>query len=82
MSSYTSPIVFLKRREVEALTGLGRSSIYTKMEDGTFPLPVRLDCRSVRWLRSEVEDWQRARIEASRRREQKIRRAGAARGAK
>jgi len=56
----------LRRRQVEALTGLKRSTIYEHMSVGTFPKPIRLGLRSVGWLAHEVEGWIAARIADSR----------------
>src|SRR5262245_28507908 len=50
--------------EVEALTGLSRSTIYEGIVAGTFPAPVPLGARSVGWLESEIEDWIDARVAA------------------
>ena len=47
----------LKRREVEAITGLSRAAIYARMKVFTFPLPVRLGPNSVAWRESEVQEW-------------------------
>ena len=47
----------MRRRDVEEITGLSRSSIYRKMEEGTFPRSVRVTPGSVRWRRSEIMDW-------------------------
>ena len=47
----------LKRPEVEAVTGLSRASIYSKIKAGTFPLPVRLGSNSVAWRADDVDDW-------------------------
>ena len=47
----------LKRPEVQSRTGLSRSSIYSKMEIGTFPKPIKLTERSVGWLEHEVQEW-------------------------
>ena len=47
----------LRRPEVEAKTGLARSTIYLYIEKGTFPAPVKLGLRSVGWIETEVEDW-------------------------
>ncbi len=47
----------LRRREVEALTGLSRSTIYAQMAEGTFPKPVRLGKRAVGWTDSTIEEW-------------------------
>lgn len=56
----------IRRPEVEALTGLKRSSIYAKMAEGTFPKPVNLGIRAVGWIESEVEEWLKNRIAESR----------------
>ena len=47
----------LKRPEVEAVTGLSRASIYSKIKAGTFPLPVRLGSNSVAWRADDVDEW-------------------------
>lgn len=47
----------LRRPDVETLTGLSRSAIYRKMLDGTFPRPIQLTLRSVRWPESQVQAW-------------------------
>ena len=48
----------IKRRpEVEAKTGLSRSTIYEKMKNGTFPKPVKLGPRAVGWLEIEIDAW-------------------------
>lgn len=54
----------LRRPQVEAMTGLSRSSIYAGMDDGSFPRPKRIGQRSVAWLRSDVEAWLAALPEA------------------
>ena len=56
--------VFLRRDEVERTTGLPRSTIYARMAEGSFPRPVRLSLRAVAWRATEIEAWQKARIEA------------------
>lgn len=61
-----SVLTILRRPQVEAQTGLSRSTIYGRVAEGTFPAPVNLGGRAVGWLASEVEDWLRQRIEASR----------------
>lgn len=45
----------LKRSEVEAATGLSRSTIYRLMRLGQFPEPIRVGARAVRWPFSEVK---------------------------
>ena len=47
----------LTRREVEAMTGLSRSTLYALMSRGTFPRPLRVGGRAVRWSLAEIERW-------------------------
>ena len=47
----------LRRRSVEAMTGLRRSTLYAYIAAGTFPRPVKLGERSVGWVEAEVEEW-------------------------
>jgi len=56
----------MRRPEVESITGLGRSAIYEKMADGTFPKNVLLNIRTVGWVSSEVESWVADRINEAR----------------
>lgn len=56
----------LRRPEVESITGLSRSSIYAKMDDGTFPQPIKLSVRSVGWLEHEIQGWLKNRMSATR----------------
>jgi len=51
----------LRRPEVEARTGLSRSTIYQWMKDGQFPQPVKLGARLVAWRESDVNAWLEAR---------------------
>ena len=64
---------FIRLPEVLSRTGYGRTSIYRKMEDGSFPGSVKLggpledpnvfDSRAVAWIEDEVEQWIESRIE-------------------
>ena len=47
----------LRRAQVQARTGLSRSTIYQYIQDGHFPRPLRLGPRAVGWLESEVSAW-------------------------
>lgn len=47
----------LRRRAVEGLTGLSRSTIYDLMKKGDFPRPVKLTGKAVAWPESAVSDW-------------------------
>ena len=51
----------LRRREVEELSGIRRSTIYRKMKDGDFPRPVRVGPSAVRWRESDIVAWVESR---------------------
>ena len=57
----------LRRKQVQELTGLSRSTIYLRIAQGTFPRAVSLGARAVGWLESEVDEWLNSRVELSRR---------------
>jgi prophage regulatory protein len=56
----------LKLSEVKLISGLSGSSVYRGAAKGTFPKPIKLAERSSGWIKSEVEQWLKERIEASR----------------
>lgn len=56
----------LRRRQVEERVGLSCSTIYAGVAAGTFPKPIQLGAQSVGWLESEISDWLRERVAASR----------------
>ena len=47
----------LRRRQVEEITGMTRSSIYRLMQTGDFPPPVRVGPTAVRWRESDITGW-------------------------
>lgn len=47
----------LRRPEVEKLTGLSRSTIYLRMQKGTFPQASPIGGRLVGWKESEIQKW-------------------------
>ena len=71
-------LTILRRKQVEARTGLSRSTIYAKLRrnpkrpsdyDPTFPTPVSVGAKAVGWVESEVENWLATQIRKSRPRE-------------
>ena len=64
---------FIRLNEVLSRTGYGRTSIYRKMEDGSFPKSLKLggppkdpnefDSRAIAWIEDEVDQWIESRIE-------------------
>jgi prophage regulatory protein len=61
----------LRRRQVEAQTGLSRSAIYEGVARGTFPRSIHIGTRAVGWLAEEIDAWIAARIAESRSRSAK-----------
>lgn len=48
-------LTILRRRQVEAATGLSRSSIYQRIKEMTFPAAVQLGPRAVGWRAGDIE---------------------------
>jgi prophage regulatory protein len=62
-----SALTILRRKQVEARTGLARSTIYARIAAGTFPRPINLGgSRTIGWLEGEINAWIKSRIEVSR----------------
>lgn len=59
-------LTILRRKQVEARTGLSRSTIYARINAGTFPRPVSLGEKAVGWIEAEIDAWLNARVQASR----------------
>lgn len=47
----------LKLTDVCARTSMGKTSIYRKIDQGTFPAPVQVGPKMVRWKKSEIDAW-------------------------
>ena len=65
----------LRRKQVEARTGLSRSTIYAKLRrnpkrpsdyDPEFPRPITLGVKAVGWIEAEIDSWLQAQVEKSR----------------
>ena len=64
---------FIRLPEVLTRTGYGRTSIYRKMDDGSFPKSLKLggapkdpnefDSRAIAWIEEEVDQWIESRIQ-------------------
>lgn len=65
-------LAILRRRQVEKKLGIGRSTIYDKMNpnsprhDADFPRPIRLGLGAVGWVEHEVEEYLHLLIQRSR----------------
>lgn len=56
----------LRRKQVQARTGLSRSTIYQRVAEGSFPKPISLGARAIGWLESEIHTWLSSKIKESR----------------
>lgn len=57
--------VILKIKDVQARTGLSRSSIYALGKIGMFPKPIKIGKRAVGWLEQDIDNWMLDKIQAS-----------------
>jgi prophage regulatory protein len=55
-SNTERPLRILRRPEVEARTGYPTSTLYTKIQAGEFPRPIKLSARAVGWDERLVEE--------------------------
>ena len=53
----------LRLKQVMAITGLARSTLYKYMVTEGFPPQIKLGARAVGWLESEVQTWLQSRME-------------------
>jgi prophage regulatory protein len=56
----------LRIAEVMELTGMGKSSIWDKSKNGTFPSPVKLGPRITAWVAEEIDAWIAEKVAANR----------------
>lgn len=56
----------IRRKEVQAKTGLGASSIYALMKTGEFPQCLNLSERRVAWIESDIDAWIAERVASHR----------------
>ena len=54
MPKQTTAPRFLRISEVLQMTGMGKTFIYDRMRDGTFPKQIQLGSRTVVWNEQEV----------------------------
>ncbi|WP_167517900.1 MULTISPECIES: helix-turn-helix transcriptional regulator [Vibrio] len=59
-----SNIRLIRFREVLAMTGLSRSSVYRFIEEQQFPGQVQLGGRAVAWVESEIQEWISQKMES------------------
>jgi prophage regulatory protein len=56
---FGSPDRILRIRTVIDRTGLSRSTLYRRIDQGSFPKQVRISERCVGWRESAIEAWMR-----------------------
>jgi prophage regulatory protein len=56
----------LRLPQVKATTGLSKSSIYSRIAEGTFPKQIPLGPRLVVWVESDIQNWIAEQVKASR----------------
>lgn len=56
---FGSPDRVLRIRAVLERTGLSRSTLYRRVDQGSFPTQVRISERCVGWRESAIEAWMR-----------------------
>ena len=76
MAAQVQPtLTILRHKQVEARTGLSRSTIYAKLRrnpkrptdyDPTFPTPISVGAKAVGWIESELDAWLIAQVDKSR----------------
>ncbi len=52
----------LRLPQVEALTGLRRSALYSRIKNLSFPAPLKIGPRASAWPESAVQAWIQAQI--------------------
>ena len=66
--SVSTSVQILRVKEVEAMLGVARSTIYdwmnvnSKRYDASFPKKVKLGQKSVGWVEGQLVEWLRAKI--------------------
>lgn len=57
---------FISKTEVLRRTAISHSTLFREIRANRFPAPVKLTAGRVAWLASEVEEWAKERVAASR----------------
>ena len=56
-NTHQEKLKILRLKKVKDRTGLSRSTIYLRIQEGKFPKPINLGARAVGWLENEIEAW-------------------------
>ena len=47
----------LKVRDIQARLGISRSAVYALIHEPSFPVPIAINSRNLRWEVTEFEEW-------------------------
>ena len=47
----------LKVKDIQARLGIGRSAVYALIHEPSFPAPISINSRTLRWEVTEFEQW-------------------------
>ncbi|KNH11817.1 transcriptional regulator [Vibrio lentus] len=53
----------MRMKEVIRVTGMSRSFIYKRINEGEFPTAISLSAKSVAWVEEEVQQWIASKIQ-------------------
>ena len=62
MPRQTTAPRFLRLPEVLQITGMSKTFIYDRINEGTFPRQIQLGSRTVAWYEQEVAKWMEDRM--------------------
>lgn len=68
MAPRDTELRFMRLKEVLALCGTSKTTLYKAMKNGKFPQAIKLSERSSAWVKSEVEAWMQQCIRNNRQR--------------
>jgi prophage regulatory protein len=66
VSQLENALRILRRKQVQARTGLPRATLYQQISEGAFPRPIKLTRRAVGWVEADVEKWLSDKVAESR----------------
>ena len=56
----------LRLPQVKSITGLSKSTIYSRIAEGDFPKQISIGPRLVVWVESEIQNWISDQVSAAR----------------
>lgn len=66
MADATASPILIRRPEVLQRCGISNTTLHRLIHADDFPAPIQLGPRAVAWVESEINEWIKQRIEASR----------------